>query len=680
MRPLAATSLNSALRETGKDIEEFSAESLWRHDLRDGHFNRVAKPPTFEEYLVGDQWQGQPPLTEVQRRLLDKARARGREFTPEGVFRQDNVATKLIAMWGKGSGKDLLSSWVLSWLAFVVLSLRDPWAYFKSAQGEPFDILNIATTAPQAKTVWFEKIKARMKRHCFNQFGPTIGNELIYFRRKVEGFNEPLTVLQLHSCHSEHESWEGKNVLAFVMDEADAFEDKSGKSNAEACYSTLTSSAATRFGSRWLGFVLSFKRSRDGFMARLEKESQDALDMVFDQAKTWEVLPWRSRKEPEIERAYQHDPVDARCRYENIAPAVVGAFFEYEERLEQCIDRIRQPVAEVEEIVTQSTIAVTGLTRQWIGLNLSNIVGDKSRWYFIHGDPGETGASFGLCMCHVESTRGVCRGHGQNGDMDGDVLINTDGMPLPRRIVTYFDSTGKQAGQTMTDPQGRHVVWLPSGQYTYRFEDSHGVVRSEVKPVLVEAGVEWLVDMAGDNGGEASLETRFIFPVVEDLVLEWRPREDMPVDFDNVEQVIKQLCQAFNVYQVTFDSFSSTQIIRNLVGVGINAENMQFTNPRQMAMYKSLRQLVYAGMVSLLDHERANWQVRHVRCTNNVKIEAAEGGHKDLADARAAATYFACLFGADAPVSQTPLPFFNPMLEASKPARPFGVTLPFMRG
>ncbi len=58
------------------------------------------------------------------------------------------------------------------------------------------------------------------------------------------------------------------------MDEASAFLSKLKRENAEAIYQTLRTSAVSRFGSRWAGFVISYPRHADDFTMTKLREAR----------------------------------------------------------------------------------------------------------------------------------------------------------------------------------------------------------------------------------------------------------------------------------------------------------------------------------------------------------------------------------------------------------------------
>lgn len=660
--PQRAQAVAAAREIYGAAIEEeFDLPPAWRTDLRNGFGEPIACPPDFDEFVKSPAFMGQSGLFPRQEQFL----RRGMSFEPGKLFSRKKELHTMIALYGKGSGKDYICSLVLAWVCFVINSMADPWRYLDHAPGEPLDVANIATTADQANTVFFNKLKARLKRPCFNLFSPKIGKGVISFNRSHPDFSEPLLLLQLHSLHAKAESWEGKSLIFWVMDEADAFQDESGNSNANACYLVLKSSAESRFSKRYLGLIISYRRVKDGFMDRMRETAlKHPNEHYFDEAATWEVRSDKTKED--FAQHYAMDPIDAAMKYENRAPEAADAFISNPERVDLCVDASRAPVAVATPYISRVANPATGTEQEYVALQLDDVQGNRDKTYFIHGDPGHVDASFALSLMHVERGSAVARGHDSDPDdgYAGDVL-QAGGAPIQGATVVYFDQSNQQAARVETDASGRHSVWLRTGVYSYAFYDRYGEMIRHEENFSVSAGTELVVGageqtvLIGDDPTlESTFERRMVYPVVEDLILEWKPVPGkLPVDFNNVEQVIIELCNHFNVMQVSFDKFNSVMLIQNLQAHGINAIDMSFSQQQQFGIFSNLRTLVNEGLISFLGGPensvpwRANRQIKRLRNIQNRRIEAASGEWKDLADARATAAYYACTYDSEIVVS-----------------------------
>lgn len=677
--PLRSESIVAAQALYGSNFVEdiLDLPPVWRKDLVDGNGKHIDAPPDFDEFIKAPEFMGQPGLEPRQEAFF----RRGMSFDPGKLFSRKKTIHTLPALWGKGSGKDYVVSLLLAYVCYVINAMDDPWGYLNHAPGEPIDIANIALNAEQANKVFFNKLKARLRKACFGQFKPKINTHDITFYRQIPGESEPTILLQCHSLHAENESWEGKSPICWVMDEADAFEDESGNSNADKCYLTLYSSSASRFKSRFLGLIISFRRVADGFMDRMKARSiENPSQFCWDEGATWEIRPGKSRNDPEIAEHYRMDPIDAACKYENIAPPTIGGFFTMPERLAACCTA-PAPVAKAIEWESVITNNQTGQRQSYIALRLENwqTEGTLDRMYFLHGDPGHVDASFAVSVCHAEVNRAVARGIDRgNDDYAGDTLLDDSGHPLANcRVVYFFDpdpndpflSGGQQApnqnavGSTFTDASGHHSMWLSPGRYAYVYYDKYDKLIRHERGLEVSAGIEMMVENPNANEEAATGvrgERRVVYPVVEDLILEWRPRQGMPVDYGNVESVIEEICANLPVHQVSFDKFNSVQLVQNLTAKGINAIDVSFSNNMQMAMFRNLRQMVNAGLMAFLSGEpetpagRALYQLKRLRNRGNIKVEPPANEWKDLADARAASVYYCCVMSEGLTVNQDP--------------------------
>ena len=205
------------------------------------------QPVDLDTFVQSPEHLGLPPLYKRQRAaalaLLGEDPCRVFEEPEEGGDgRAYQMATLL---WGKGSGKDYLCSILVCYLVHILLCLRDPQAYFEFGPGEPIDVINVAYNADQARRVFFEKLRQRILgwrwlQANYNTFEagrrrgehipgrPTvqINDGEVLFPRSIRCF----------SRHSENESYEGYNIVAWIMDEASAFLSKLKRENAELIY------------------------------------------------------------------------------------------------------------------------------------------------------------------------------------------------------------------------------------------------------------------------------------------------------------------------------------------------------------------------------------------------------------------------------------------------------------
>ena len=159
-------------------------------------------------------------------------------------------------------------------MCYVVLCLNDPLEFFGIGKDTRIDLINMAINAYQANNVFFSEFKAKLnnckwfKRVNYNPtHTPEATPHDFQITKNQVRFYKNITA---HSAHSEAESFEGFNPLVVIFDEIDGFEPEA----AESAYTTLRSSAVTRFGEKALLIFISFPRSSDGFMIKKYQESK----------------------------------------------------------------------------------------------------------------------------------------------------------------------------------------------------------------------------------------------------------------------------------------------------------------------------------------------------------------------------------------------------------------------
>lgn len=148
--------------------------------------------PTFEEYVNHRNFLGQPPLFERQARVFKEALG----DDPKEYFSNNKVVDLIVAEWGKGSGKDLVVSYFLSYCAYLLNAMEDPRAYLGLAPDDPIEILTVAASQKQSTTILFYKLTKWIGRPCFEKFSPQINASDIYFPNGVRLFR-----LSLESGH-----------------------------------------------------------------------------------------------------------------------------------------------------------------------------------------------------------------------------------------------------------------------------------------------------------------------------------------------------------------------------------------------------------------------------------------------------------------------------------------------
>lgn len=323
--------INQGIFPSIKKKADKGIDAIWRED-----------PIRFDEFVTHPDHMAQPQLSERQSADL-------RDFLgidPKRIFlTPETQYHELILLWGKGGGKDWIISMLQSWIVYILLCMHDPRIALQMGIGENIDILNVAYSEDQAKNVFFAKFKGRLlnwewlSRSFLIIDGGTMRNRVKHpsFDPKKEG-SENRTVsigdqivkfpfsITAHSAHSQNESYEGKSLLFWTMDEASAFRDRGKHANGDAVYSTLRTSANTRFPNVWRGAIISYPRYRGDFTMRKYDEAiaDPDGDALARKASTWEVNPKVKKSDFAID--YEKRPEESRAKYECAPPGAEDPF------------------------------------------------------------------------------------------------------------------------------------------------------------------------------------------------------------------------------------------------------------------------------------------------------------------------------------------------------------------
>lgn len=279
---------------------------------------------------------------------------------PTKVFRRSTQKHIMAILAGKGSGKDLCTSAFLDWVLYLLLCMENPTEYFNLVGAEEkIDIVNVAQNQSQSIRVFFKRFTDRLKRwpwlkknFLLNDHKKILNPEVTNPRDTINILDASLTLdaspVRFWSLHSGSQSYEGFNILVFVIDEGSAFSnyymyDKDGKeivrSRADDMLAVLKSSAESR-NWQWYGFLISYPRSRDCFQMRKYKEGQlPDSDIMSVRNTQFESLPaskysgkwveWQGYMIPEERlKSANEDPADFKLKYLCVAEEFVRKYFD----------------------------------------------------------------------------------------------------------------------------------------------------------------------------------------------------------------------------------------------------------------------------------------------------------------------------------------------------------------
>lgn len=136
--------------------------------------------------------------------------------------------------------------------------------------------------------------------------------------------------------------------------------------------------------------------------------------------------------------------------------------------------------------------------------------------------------------------------------------------------------------------------------------------------------------------------------VVIDGIMAWKPREGAQVSILNVQQAIYQIHLQRPLYKVTSDPKESSETLQRLRTSGINTEIINFSNPRQLAMYDVVRKLANEGRLhlpknspwsSVLKDELLSLELQQTKVALQAKVTHRPDKSKDISDCVAAVCY-----------------------------------------
>jgi hypothetical protein len=357
-------------------------------------------PIQFEIVLRGSQILNRDTLEELYKE----------DLSYEDLIRP--YSREIILAIGKGSGKDFLSQLICCYIVYQLLCLKDPAGYFGKPAGDNIDIVNVAINAKQANNVFFSGLKTRIKR-C-----PWFAGKYNPRQSDIE-FNHNV---KIHSLNSEGEGTEGLNILVAVLDEIDGFDENDPETpNAKKMYKTLRGTVASRFDKNGKVLILSFPRSKEGFILShyndsvAEKEvvirrhtfrlddsvpfgdPKNEIDIEWEEdhiisykfnhvwalrRPTWDVNTTKSIDDFTME--FYHDLDDALARFAaSPTDNVEGSWFPAKDKIDAAFTK------------SNGISEITGPTE-------ITLKPDKSKQYYIHVDLARVQDNCAVSMAHVD--------------------------------------------------------------------------------------------------------------------------------------------------------------------------------------------------------------------------------------------------------------------------------------
>jgi len=288
--------------ESGKEIlvgghHRFLSKSGWKEikDLKVKEEIMVSKAPN--ESLSKEQEKQRKNKISKKMKMLTWDKITEIEYVGENdIYDLEVPETNTYIAQGfvsHNSGKDFLISNLLTYILYFLLKQSDPAEFLGLKSGEPIDIVNVSFDEPQAKTVFFKRLKNRIKgcinpetkRNFFEEQGMDLNRDI---QKNSIIFPKNITAYSLNSVKFKAE---GKNVVFAIFDEIAQFRfDK-----ADAIRRHIKTTAKATCPKFFKLFYISFLTNGNDYMANLlEKAEKGEMPKTFYMREsTWNVRSQR---------------------------------------------------------------------------------------------------------------------------------------------------------------------------------------------------------------------------------------------------------------------------------------------------------------------------------------------------------------------------------------------------
>ena len=275
------------------------AKRLTKKTIRDQHSN-IDDP--FKEIAQGlismeEIWEEEP--VDIETFICDKkflnlkwdgyvgCRPKVLEAAKELVKPQVREA---VLLWGKGSGKDFLSSVLHLYGIYRCLCMYSPQTYYGLSPGSAIYFINVARNEQQAKNVFFKEFIGHLENCAwFEGKYSEPGTQQVTFLKNIIAL----------SGNSQAFGWLGYNTIQWVGDELAFFlekdSDESSESKAKECWEAAFGSCISRFKEHYKMIAITTPRFDDDFVMHkfyeLMHQMQEDGTAFAMQAATWEMHP-----------------------------------------------------------------------------------------------------------------------------------------------------------------------------------------------------------------------------------------------------------------------------------------------------------------------------------------------------------------------------------------------------
>lgn len=505
------------------------------------------------------------------------------ERTPNTFF---NVQQAILRI-GQGGGKNFTITAAVSYLIYLWCCLYDPHDYFGKFNYENFDILNFSqVNEAQAKNVFFRTLSSMMKQVRDPEDGENWYAKHMGFRIKDYGQGDIKDKSMIIPCRNTGrgqirvfcldttaKSVEGYTIWISIMDEPSRANTLLKFSNAKVQYETAFHNQQTRFRAyQRLTMVFSYP----------EQEVNDVLVWLYN---TYSPL----RKENEVE--INEDDGVLTAWYWNW---IFNAFNSDQLQSDYETAHSRDPIMADRRFKAIIPPSAFGFFNPFV-----NTIGDAFNPELkspVEWKPTVTVRS--------EKVKGVL----QDVQYVALELLDVKGDDRERYWGGDFSKTGD-----------RFVIVSGYGEKLEREDTIINYERDK------------------KTGEEIAVETIVECKPVIDIILVWDPgKGHHPVDYQNVEDIIKKLLKSHfpNSRGFKFDAFQTESMKQKILDLGISGcEALPFSNPQQVKLGRTTRHLVWHHEIEIIVCAILKNEMQQLVFENNNKIDHPSGGSKDFWDA-----------------------------------------------
>lgn len=374
---------------------------------------------SFREFIVSPEHMAFEPFSERQYAPIEYMLGTNRDE----IF--SNNRYMAILEFGKGSGKDTIAWAFVCYLVYVLLNLKNPQRFLGQGSGEPIDILNVANTERQASSIFFDRLRTKVKNwkwlsdhyHIKLAGASMNGREkdgvfLDHVQIRADGMVFPKGI-RIFSGNSSQESYEGTNLICFILDEVSAFRDGTQTHNAQKMFDMLRSSATSRYGMKYKSIMMSFPRYKDDFIERTLRTYDTNLNVYTDKAMTWEVKPKRYFSDKtfkyngieipiDFQDEFKFHPESSLAKYCCMCQEAESPLFSRPHMIDLAVNKNRKSIFEFEDFEDEDKFGQKYLLKNisLVNCGVTNIL------YIIVVDLGRSGDSAALSIGHLDEESG----------------------------------------------------------------------------------------------------------------------------------------------------------------------------------------------------------------------------------------------------------------------------------